>query len=156
MVHRLLDLVGRLRVILDPWPACLRDRKRWDEREKSALWAQARGKARLRFGTPSASVICLPRPSPYGSSLSRRPGITSDSTLITNEDTLFLLHVHVSVWFALCGLVLVVIFKSLCMAMLMRAGHRLFPRPFLKSYSTSAANPCIGIGAWPWYAIWYP
>lgn len=36
-------------------------------------------------------LLCLPRPSPYGTSLGMRLGTTSDSTVITNEDTLFVL-----------------------------------------------------------------
>lgn len=47
------------------------------------------GYRRQRSGTPSASILCLPRPSPYGSSLSMMLGSTFACTLITNEDTLF-------------------------------------------------------------------
>lgn len=36
-------------------------------------------------------LLCLPRPSPYGTSLGMRLGTTSDSAVITNEDTLFVL-----------------------------------------------------------------
>lgn len=45
------------------------------------------GYRRQRSGTPSASILCLPRPSPYGSSLSMMLGSTFACTLITNEDT---------------------------------------------------------------------
>lgn len=44
-------------------------------------------------------LLCLPRPSPYGTSLGMRLGTTSDSTVITNEDTLFVLF---SLFMCLC------------------------------------------------------
>lgn len=74
---------------------------------------------RQRSGTPSASILCLPRPYPYGSSLSMRLGTTCDSTVITNEDTLFVLFslfMCMCVSFLLQNVVCVDIFNSsLCM-----------------------------------------
>lgn len=64
------------------------------------------------------SLVCLPRPSPYGSSTSTSLGNTSNSAAITDEDTLFLLVVFealFSVFLLRCLLqtaVLVNIFNS--------------------------------------------
>lgn len=83
-------LVSRLHIVFRLSSICLWDRERWGEREVET-GRGGRGRWRQRSGTPSASILCLPRPSPYGSSHGMRLGTTSDSTLITNEDTMFVL-----------------------------------------------------------------